>query len=85
MGASMKSRTDSQFTPVAGSLGVSRTGRASAQKFFTIDQIADALNVSKRTVRRWIKDGKLVAHRFGMAVRIAADDFAAFVAVHRDV
>jgi excisionase family DNA binding protein len=80
----MKSRTDSQF-PVADISSVSRTGRVPAQKFFTIDQIADALNVSKRTVRRWIKDGTLVAHRFGGAVRIAGDDFAAFVSVHREI
>ena len=81
----MKSRTDSPFIPLGGASGVSRTVRAPAQKFFTIDQVADALNVSGRTVRRWIKDGKLVAHRFGVAVRIGADDFAAFVAHHRGI
>jgi excisionase family DNA binding protein len=81
----MKSRTDSPFTPIVGATGVTRIGRAPAQKFFTIDQVSDALNVSPRTVRRGIKEGMLVAHRFGGAVRIAADDFAAFVAVHRGI
>jgi excisionase family DNA binding protein len=39
---------------------------AKMRKFVTIDQVADALNVSARTVRRWIEDRKLVAHpRYG--------------------
>lgn len=51
-------------------------------KFYTVDQVADALSVSPRSVRRWIKSGKLVAHRFGGAVRIAANDLKAFIAQH---
>jgi excisionase family DNA binding protein len=47
-------------------------------KFYTVDQVADALGVSSRSVRRWIKSGKLVAHRFGGAVRIANGDLKAF-------
>jgi excisionase family DNA binding protein len=53
-------------------------------KFYTIDQVADALGVSARGVRRWIKQKKLIAHHFGAAVRITDTDFAAFVAQHRD-
>jgi excisionase family DNA binding protein len=79
----MKPRTTPPSGPVADRSEVPRISRAPAQKFFTIDQVADALSVSTRTVRRWIKDGDLVAHRFGVAVRIAANDFAAFVAVRR--
>jgi excisionase family DNA binding protein len=85
MEAGMRSRTTPPFCSVADRSDVPRRSRAPAQKFFTIDQIADALNVSGRTVRRWIKDGKLVAHRFGVAVRVGADDFAAFVALHREI
>jgi excisionase family DNA binding protein len=62
-----------------------RSDGTKMQKFLTVDQIADAFNVSVRTVRRWIKDGKLVAHRFGAAVRIGTNDLAAFVAIHRDI
>ena len=41
-------------------------------KFFTIPEVAECLNVSTRTVRRWIERGELVvAHRFGAAVGIA--------------
>jgi excisionase family DNA binding protein len=41
------------------------------------------VEVSVRTVRRWIKRGDLVAHRFGTAVRIAESDLKAFLAQHR--
>jgi excisionase family DNA binding protein len=52
-------------------------------KFFTIGQIAELLEVSTRTVRRWIGAELLVAHRFGGVVRIAAHDLRAFLAQHR--
>jgi excisionase family DNA binding protein len=41
--------------------------------------------VSERTVHRWIKNGKSVAHVFGGAVRIAETDHKAFVGTHRQV
>src|SRR5262245_41971820 len=54
-------------------------------KFFTVDQVADMLGVSTRSVRRWIKQKKLVAHHFGAAVRIAETDLKAFITEHRHV
>ena len=36
-----------------------------------IPEVAERLHVATRTVRRWIKSGDLVAHRFGGVVRIA--------------
>jgi excisionase family DNA binding protein len=53
-------------------------------KFYTVDQVADALGVSVRTVRRWITRGELIAHHFGNAVRIAERDLKAFIARKRD-
>jgi len=53
-------------------------------KFFTIGAIAERLDVSPRTVHRWIAGGKLVVHRVGRSVRISEADFKAFLAVHRD-
>ena len=53
-------------------------------KFHTIDQIADFVEVSTRTVRRWIKEGLLVAHRINGLVRISDADFQAFLAAYRD-
>lgn len=52
--------------------------------FFTMDEIADALGVSVKTVRRRIADGSLRAHRFGRQLRISAEDFRAFTALQRE-
>lgn len=52
-------------------------------RFFTIADVAEHLAVASRSVRRWIKSGELVAHRFGGAVRIAESDLRTFLARHR--
>ncbi len=52
-------------------------------KFYTIEQIADHLEVSTRTVRRWIKQRLLVAHQIHGLVRISEADFRTFLAAHR--
>jgi excisionase family DNA binding protein len=54
-------------------------------KFYSIEDVADSLDVSTRTVRRWVKSGALVAHRFGHLTRISEADFAAFLAAKRSV
>jgi excisionase family DNA binding protein len=53
-------------------------------QFFTIDAVAELLDVASRTVRRWIANGDLVAHRIGNVVRIAEEDLQAFLAATRD-
>lgn len=53
-------------------------------QFFTIANVAEHLDVAVRTVRRWIKSGDLVAHRFGGVVRIAEGDLRTFLAMHRN-
>ena len=53
-------------------------------KFHTIEAVAEALDVSTRTVRRWIDRRKLIEHRFGRAVRISDADLRAFIALHRE-
>jgi excisionase family DNA binding protein len=53
-------------------------------KFYTIEQIANFIEVSTRTVRRWIQEGPLVTHRINGLVRISDADFQAFLATHRD-
>jgi excisionase family DNA binding protein len=53
-------------------------------KFNTVEQIADCMEASTRSVRRWIKEGLLVAHRINGLVRISEADFQAFLAVFRD-
>ena len=52
--------------------------------FFPIAEVAERLDVSTRTVRRWIESRELVAHRFGGVVRIAERDLRAFLALHRE-
>jgi excisionase family DNA binding protein len=54
------------------------------ERFYTEKQIAECMNVSTRTVRRWIRAKLLIVHRVNGVVRIAASDFAAFLASHRD-
>ena len=55
-----------------------------AIKFYTIEQIADFVEVSTRTVRRWIKNKLLIAHRINGLVRISDTDFQAFLVSRRD-
>ena len=78
------SLTSDLVSPASGDRA--RTGRRKSPdvpKFFTIGQIAKLLEVSTRTVRRWIGAGLLVAHRVGGVVRIAEHDLRAFLAQHR--
>jgi excisionase family DNA binding protein len=53
------------------------------EKFYTIQQIADFVDVSTRTVRRWIGNKLLVAHKINGLVRISETDFHAFLAAYR--
>jgi excisionase family DNA binding protein len=49
-----------------------------AMTFYTPKEVATLLRVSERTVRRWIKDGKLSARRFGRQWRIPKEALDAF-------
>jgi excisionase family DNA binding protein len=60
-----------------------RRPRGSIPRYYTIQQVAELLVVSPRTVRRWIAKGDLIAHRPGGIIRIAEDDLRAFLALHR--
>ena len=42
--------------------------------FLTIDETAQMLKISSRTVRRWIKQGDLPAIKIGKTVRILEND-----------
>jgi excisionase family DNA binding protein len=53
-------------------------------RHFTIGSIAAQLDVSPRTVHRWIADHQLVVHRIGRTVRVSEADLKAFLAAHRD-
>ena len=61
-----------------------RRPRGGIPRYYTIQQVAELLVVSPRTVRRWIANGDLIAHRPGGIIRIAEDDLRAFLALHRE-
>ncbi len=52
--------------------------------FWTVQGIAEQLDVSERTLRRWIASGELVAHKLGRAVRVSDSDLRDFLARHRN-
>jgi excisionase family DNA binding protein len=62
----------------------SLSGHQGEIKFYKIEQIADCMEASTRSVRRWIKEGLLVAHRINGLVRISDADFQAFLSAYRD-
>ena len=53
-------------------------------KYHTIKAVAEALDVSVRTIRRRIANGDLIVHRDGGVVRIAESDLRTFLALRRD-
>jgi excisionase family DNA binding protein len=56
----------------------------SSPRFYTIEQIAECVAASERSVRRWIKNKLLIRHRINGLVRISEADFLAFLAARRD-
>lgn len=52
--------------------------------FFTERTLADFLAVSDRTIRNWIKSGKLPSYKLGAARRIDPADVEDFLSRHRD-
>ena len=49
------------------------------ETFYTVENIAEILNVCVRTIRRRIADGALVAHDFHGIIRIAGSDLCDFI------
>ncbi len=50
----------------------------------TIPEVAEYLQVSTKTVRRWIESGDLIAHRFGRQWRISQADPDTFIRIRRE-
>ena len=53
---------------------------APEERAYTTDEVALHLNVSRRSVRQWIKAGELAAMRLGREYRIEAKDLERFKA-----
>lgn len=52
-------------------------------KFLTIEQAAERLNMSVRYVRRLIAERRIAFHKYGRSVRLAEADVTAFAAAGR--
>ncbi len=50
----------------------------------TIPDVAEQLQVSEKTIRRWLTRGDLIAHRIGRQLRISEPDFQAFIRMRRE-
>ncbi|WP_066943351.1 helix-turn-helix domain-containing protein [Microtetraspora fusca] len=49
-----------------------------AQQYYSIDQVAELLDLHVRTVRGYVRDGRLKATRIGKQYRITREDLEAF-------
>ncbi len=52
-------------------------------RLLSIDSVAAELDVSTKTVRRWISTERLPTHRLGRQIRISEVDLLAFIAQSR--
>lgn len=52
-------------------------------RMVTLEDAADLVAMSTRTLRRKIQSGDLTAHKFGRLWRIAEKDLLAFIEQHR--
>lgn len=60
-----------------------RCSRRSTPVFLTLDEVADALGVSRKTITRRVQAGELHAHRIGRQLRVSQEDFASYLAARR--
>ena len=80
----MSARTNKIAESTSRRIVEERRQRGSLPKLYTIKAVAESVNVSSRTVRRWIENGDLAVHRVDSVVRVADDDLRAFLALHRE-
>ena len=50
-----------------------------SEQFLSVDEVAQILKMDIETVRKWIRQKKLKAYKFGRDFRIRRDDFEQFV------
>ncbi|EKD94460.1 MAG: hypothetical protein ACD_26C00036G0005 [uncultured bacterium] len=49
------------------------------QEFYLVDELAEKLRVSSMTIYRYIKAGKIKAHKIGKEFRISKEEFNIFL------
>jgi excisionase family DNA binding protein len=74
----MACATGVRMTERAETMKVDPKDIMTGSRWHTVKGVADRLDVSERSVRRWIALGLIRVHRFGRAVRISKDDLDAF-------
>jgi excisionase family DNA binding protein len=52
------------------------------EKLLNVKEVSDYLGVTKITLYSWIKEGKLVAFKFGRSFRIKEKDLENFIKEH---
>lgn len=61
-------------------IGINNGVRPMQEKMFTVQQVAQQLQVSDRTVRNWVERGELRVFRIGKrGYRIAESDLISFI------
>ena len=56
---------------------------APTRRLLSVDDIATAMGISAKTVRRMIARGELVSHRIGKLIRVSEEDLATFLKLSR--
>jgi excisionase family DNA binding protein len=50
------------------------------ERLLTPDQVAERLSVSRHTVMKWLRDGKIISHKLGGKIwRVHPNDMQAFI------
>lgn len=52
---------------------------SSLPRLLTVDEVADVLGLSTKTIRRRIDSGDIPAHRLGRAIRVAEADLLSYL------
>ncbi len=53
------------------------------ETYYTLQEVAERLRVSYRTVYRWVRSGKLPAYQLGQEWRITDEDLKRFLEARR--
>jgi putative molybdopterin biosynthesis protein len=48
-------------------------------KFYTVQEVADSLNVHPNTIRNWVNSGELKSYKLGNTLRISKEDLEKFL------
>jgi excisionase family DNA binding protein len=55
------------------------TKQSPIPRFYTVEEVAERLGVTGKSIRRWIDQGVLPFHKFQGRLRISEEDLLAYV------